>query len=629
MKKTVSFLFMLCLCTTAGFAQNLISKVPATASLVIKYSGTSLSQKLPAAKFDSYTALKNKIFKEFKLSSKTTLEDIGIDLQQDAYQYLVTSDTTTNFVTIAAIKDAATFNKFIQTKKSDSVAIESKTGFQFYKISSSVFLGWDGKFASVVIAKYTPADNYYNNYNSTATVDSTTVAVDSASVASAAPVDSVRMMPDTTAAIITAPATDSVVIDTAAIARDNAFEIAEQKEEQQREFKNDSIQSAVAKDILSAIYNENNLSIESNSSFGKLVNKNADINIWIDSSGIFNRFYPRASGYNFNNWLGFVQGINVYFEPAQIRVEQKVLSGKDSAAKLFRAVLDSKQDPALANYVHPADLGYLSMSINTEAMINYYYMALKKMLPAKGSFGLDSSLVDVYVDLMQIVIDEKGIADMLPGNSIFILHNLKSKTVKYTSYDYDKNFNSITKEKTKTELSPDFCIVFTTRNEKIFDKLADLPIRLRKDNNYDYTKTGDFYTLKLGPDEYVDKLYFKVKNGQCIITTSLQDVVNPTYNQSTTLDATTKASILNDNYSAKFNIKDLIKGLSSQLTDKDDKKRLAYLQNNINDISFKSTVTDDSFNTTTILTTAGNHKNSFEYLFDVIEQMLEIGAPVK
>jgi hypothetical protein len=524
MKKILSLLSALCLFTSVGFAQNLVTKVPANASLVIKYSGTSLSQKLPDGKFDSYASLKNKIFKELKLSSNTTLESIGIDLQQDAYQYLTTTDTTTYFVSIAAIKDAAKFTKFIQTKKADSIAIESKAGYQFYPVSAKLYLGWNGQFVTLVTSTYSPQIDY-SNYAAT----DTTVTIDSTKMS---------VVVDSTTA---ASNPDSVVVDTIAIAKQAALQAKLDKEKQ---LQDDSVQKGLATDVLFYIYNANDRSIEGNVSFGQLVDKSADISVWVDANGIFNRLYPAASSYNLNNWLGTQQGINVYFETNKIRVEQKVLSGKDSASKLFNQVLDSKQNPSLVNYIHHSDIGYLSMSINTEAMLNYYYVVLKKIMSANGTgFKIDSVLADTYVDILQIIIDEKAIADMFPGNSVFVLHGLKTKLVKYTSYDYDKNYNSIAKQKTKTELSPDFCVVFDTKNEKIFDKLIDLPIKLNKDHNYDYTKTGDFYTLKLGADEFVDKLYFMVKNGKCIISTSLKDVDVPTYDQSTTLDTATQASI--------------------------------------------------------------------------------------
>ena len=85
--------------------------------------------------------------------------------------------------------------------------------------------------------------------------------------------------------------------------------------------------------------------------------------------------------------------------------------------------------------------------------------------------------VDLYIDLLEIMIDEKGIADLTPGNYLFVLHNMKTKMGDYTDYTYDEEYNKSEVKKTKKELSPDFTFAFETRNEKFMQKLAALPVK--------------------------------------------------------------------------------------------------------------------------------------------------------
>ena len=120
-----------------------------------------------------------------------------------------------------------------------------------------------------------------------------------------------------------------------------------------------------------------------------------------------------------------------------------------------------------------------------------------------------------------------------------------------------------------------------------------------------------------------------VKDGRCVVTTSLQDVTNSFRSENTLLDPIIKKSILNNNYSVKLDAAKLIKGLANEVTDADDKKMVNYLQDNISNITFESAIKDDIIQATGILNIKGKHKNSFEYFFNVIENLLEISDPGK
>src|ERR1700712_5317156 len=85
---------------TVLHAQNLLGKVPSNASMVIKYSGENFSKNLLLKKLESYPFVKDNLFKMLKVDSLTTLENTGIDLQQDIFQYLLTEDSTMNFISL-------------------------------------------------------------------------------------------------------------------------------------------------------------------------------------------------------------------------------------------------------------------------------------------------------------------------------------------------------------------------------------------------------------------------------------------------------------------------------------------------------------------------------------------------
>ena len=114
MKSLFLSLISIALISNISVAQDLVSKVPAEASIVVKYSGALLLQKLPANKFDSYKYIKKSLYKGLQLDKKTSISNIGIDLQKDAYQYSIGNDTADFFVTLFNLNDPAKFCRFLK-----------------------------------------------------------------------------------------------------------------------------------------------------------------------------------------------------------------------------------------------------------------------------------------------------------------------------------------------------------------------------------------------------------------------------------------------------------------------------------------------------------------------------------
>lgn len=81
-----------------------------------------------------------------------------------------------------------------------------------------------------------------------------------------------------------------------------------------------------------------------------------------------------------------------------------------------------------------------------------------------------SDLVDVYIDLLEIIIDEKAIADLLPGNYIFVMHDMKPQIVNYTDYEYDDEFNRKEVKKTKKGAVAQFHFCIGNKKRGFYEK---------------------------------------------------------------------------------------------------------------------------------------------------------------
>src|SRR6188508_994669 len=100
MQKFNLVLFLTCFFFLNASAQQLVTKVPITSSMVIKYSGENFSKNISLKKIDSYGFIKNDFLKALKIDSLTSLQNTGIDLEKDSYQYISIEDSVLSFVTL-------------------------------------------------------------------------------------------------------------------------------------------------------------------------------------------------------------------------------------------------------------------------------------------------------------------------------------------------------------------------------------------------------------------------------------------------------------------------------------------------------------------------------------------------
>jgi hypothetical protein len=308
-----------------------------------------------------------------------------------------------------------------------------------------------------------------------------------------------------------------------------------------------------------------------------------------------------------------------------MRMEQKTFSPDAQMQSLGNSVMNSKQSPALVKYVNPGNLGYFSASANTEAMANYYYTVIKNFISNTPYMNEYADIANVYIDFLEILIDEKGIADLMPGNALFVLHDMKSRWVNYTDYEYDKDFNYKEVKKTKKELSPDFSFIMETRKDGFMQKLANLPLKYAEKEHYNYKDKGGYYELAFDTGKYpISSLFFMVKEGKVIVTTS-KEVIDMTLNNTGyATDADSKNSILNNNYSLKLNSQRLMETLKTEMSTDLSKKISDYLSQNIGDVKMESRLKDGMIQGTTTIKTMGNHSNSLEFFFNMIESINDI-----
>jgi hypothetical protein len=633
MKKIIATLGISCMVFTITNAQDLLTQVPSTATLVIKYSGENFSKNVPLQKLDRYGFIKDDFYKTLHIDTLTSLQNIGINFSEDIYQYVIMEDTCMSFVTLLNLKNEGQFLKLIKANYGPVKKIVKKKNFSFLAISETAYIGWNKNKAVIVNTSYQNRQSYYRNYYDN---DSDTLTV-SAPVSEADTIETVEVMPplaDSSADF--APVEDTESNTELYRIRDSINNLKWELWQQQQDMIARKQQQAAAEIIATKLFSGKTYSIENDKSYKKIIDPAAHISVWLNTEtiitqyanffnkGAYNILYDAAFNYT-DTSEGFKSSVNMYFEKDKLRMEQKTYSADPKMSDLALAVMNSRQNPALINYINPDNIGYFSMSINSEAMANYYYTFLKKYLSNAGYMRDYAEIVDVYIDLLEIIIDEKGIAELLPGNYLFVMHDMKPQMVDYTDYEYDDEYNRTEVKKTRKELSPNFTFALETKKESFMEKVAHLPLKYAERGDYNYKEKDGYYELAFDTGKYpINSLYFMVKEGKVIVTTS-KDVINMTINNTAfATDAETKNSILNNNYSLNINTKRLIEKLSTQFSTDVNKKITDYLLVNMGNLKMESRVKDGMIQGTTTLNITGNHSNSLEFFFNMMEAINNI-----
>lgn len=446
MRKFITAVALCCLTGTAALAQDLLNQVPSTAAMVIKYSGENFSKNMPIKKLDSYRFIKDDFFKTLRIDTLTSLQHVGINFEQDIYQYLNMEDSSMSFVTLLRLKNEAQFLKLIKANYGASKKTIKKKDFKFLPVSATSYIGWNKTTAIIVNTTYQNRKSYYDysyglNTDSAVSVpvaDSVTAVEEiqeekvEAADSSVNYYDSIEVVP-----------MDDEESDSAILARQIADSLSNLKWElwqQQQDMIAKKQQELVAEKLMTAGFSQKVYSIRNDKSYSRIIDQASHASVWFNTESIlmqyWNYFYRGAynlpdnsSSYYTDTTDGLKSSVNLYFEKDRLRMESKSFSADPKTELLTQSVMNSRQSQSLINYVNPGNIGYFSMSINTEAMANYYYTYIKKYMSNQSYMREYAGIVDLYIDLLEIIIDEKAIGELLPGNYLFVMHDMKPQKI--------------------------------------------------------------------------------------------------------------------------------------------------------------------------------------------------------
>ena len=220
-----------------------------------------------------------------------------------------------------------------------------------------------------------------------------------------------------------------------------------------------------------------------------------------------------------------------------------------------------------------------------------------------------------------LLLDEKAISDLIPGNALFVLHDLKKVKREYVSIEYNENYEQLEVKGTKEEIQPDFTFLLNTKNESFVNKLLQLPLNKSKYTATDYQLTNGYYTIHFEKDNILENLYIGQKNGVIMVTTSNENIENLIQQRVMPLQANFKKSISKNNSAAWVDLQKIIAASKTELNSDSKSNYYDIALKNAGEITMESKFKNGAIVSESSYTIKGEHTNSLQYFFDVLNEL--------
>ncbi|WP_374458418.1 hypothetical protein [Chryseobacterium taeanense] len=643
-------------------------KMPADALFYMEINGKQLDKKINWQKFNPI--LQEVVKKEKEKPTWTDYSKTGIKYNATQYHYASFNDSVQVYTAIFILDNKDKFQEFINSVKKEGLETSRKNNYSYVNLDDDIFVGWNGNRAVLKMINYSKP--YKDKTDNVVIADSATV-VDSA----------VAVAPDS--AYADKPEVfdykeeieylkDDIKYLKESIKENNA-EIAriqkdikylekhheypkEDKETTDENYSDDSVETRPAPDqeedmedlqipeyddfkkqmdslkiekfkVVKQLaeqsldeYFNSNLELDVPNEMTAFRDAGSDVFVYTDygrivNNGIYGKMMKR---YQFGSLLNTVynsnSSYNLYFDEDKVKLVNTYQHKNPEVQKSVSAIYKGRKNKKLARLISDKSIGYYAINVDGSKYFDMMYALMKNA--GDSEYQKETELI---METVKIVLDEEAIAKIAPGNGIFVLNELKSKTVEYTDFEYDDNYNEKEVKKTKEVAVPDFTFAFATENEGYWKRIFDL-LTTNKKTSKNFSKNGDFYLFKEEKSTgFMDELFFTVKDGIVYVTTAANNLKSENQSEKSKIwmKDSSKYPI-----SGRFDIRRLLAGLEKEFKSNSERKMLDLVRKNVGDIYFKSESKGDRIETEIDYSVKNSSENSLMYFFDLFDEIYKI-----
>lgn len=609
-------LFILCIGTTIVHGQELLKHVPATAECVISLDGKSLTSKIGKRKIENSDAFlsftENFLFKD---RGEGKLSDVGVDLKND-FIFFFDADTSMEYMGyLYGIDKKRTFEKYIEENAETGVKRELDDFSILFYEDNYHFLAWNGDYAL-----YVSIDYLHEGLRPIEEYSTTEWALEEV------PVEETVDVVESEAEVKEMTPEEMEALE----ARRKAAEEAEEKRIAERL---ERLQTSYIDQVSPIFKGDRKDHILTNESYTSGKSENGDAYLWVTQEKNVNNFryygyyfnrrrHYRRFMYSFSQLFGNKMTINAFMDE-NIRFVSD-LSFDAEIAQYFKEIYSSQISKKLLNYINTDEaLAVTSFSVVAEKVWQHYpriYARFYEKMYSRDDEDFSEEM-DVFLDFVEIFMDEKALGEIATGDAIFVLKDLAQVEVKYTTYEYNEDYSERKEvEKTRTETFPEFLGMFTTKNKAFLEKLLKLAVKhevMYRDNQYYYTN-GESRDLPF-------ELGFTIQNGIAFIGSDLAEIKSISDGSFKNLAGKSLEKEITSNQGfMHMNLSALLKSIPNEGLRDGQQKAMDYARKNTRSIQSFSNLTEESIQSLTTVKIPESAKNGAEYLWDFMEEMHRI-----
>ena len=643
MKKLVKSLalFVISTASISTSAQNLISKISDQASFVIEINGENLFKDISVVEAENSLLFKeviNTFFGENSITNPNSFSDMGIEVNSKMYVASENQKDITYFYYSSKIKDLTKFKSFVKNTLNN---LNNKTESSNNGLTQIIFdntnrLVWNESYFIFITSVYTGerySEDYYRSwrdydYNDIDMTVEEATDKQKNEVIQESVLEEVYEIEEEIEEIVAVQenASDSNYENEYDKKQRKKKEAFDKHEEEKKVNKSIFIDSALT--ARTTLFFTDGLTTKF---LPTGFDNSAVASIWYNGMDLANfsnplsAIYDHNGGYNStNDFLGlhslYNAGYytNLYLEEDRISLKSTLdfsTKLKESTDKIY----NSKLDKNFSKYLPENILAYTSFSISTKDLLNESATITKSYFDSTSNFEY-SQEVSVYVDLLQIILDEEAIAELMTGDVVMLLNDLSSKTVDYKTWEYDENtFDEKQVTKTKQELVPEFTIMMGSQNEELLTRLFKLSMK----HKFLSKKESYFVANEKYRNELPFEMYLCFKDGILFMTnsnTQLQNILNG--KAKVKLNKTQRKHIMNNIGTVYIDMEQITLKLLADETLSKELDELNEFKDDVKQVMSTSTYKNGKFNVNAYITIPEGEANSAKYLLKLVDKIV-------
>tara|TARA_R110002050_G_scaffold16719_1_gene50486 strand:+ start:136407 stop:138323 length:1917 start_codon:yes stop_codon:yes gene_type:complete len=638
MKKVILFTSF-CLATLVASAQDLISKIPSTASAVVSIHGKNITELVSTSEFEN-SKIGKLVLKEMnrKTDGKvTSLETLGIDVKQNFYYFLEAEKGVFTHCVLIPLKNKAGFLNLISRREREKIITEKNVSYFTDHFNTSVTMWNDDTLLVVFLQDKNKENDYsYDNYG---------YDVESAMEEAIEPVyeEAEEVVMEAVEAeeeempVVSEEYIEETVIESTASDYDYNDDYYKKQEEKrkEREAKREekrkrSLGKVIEKAKIILAGNYANGSILKNSAYVKSIGTEKDeATFWVNDFGsIYDQALPVLLGgmnnqYQMFNFKRLYGGMSLtsklHFEESKASIKT-LYTMNDEMASYNRDMYNGKMNSNFFKYFNEDQvLGYFAINMSTEGILKTYPKMMETMFAGVEKEHFED-IIPIATRLFSVLLDEEAIAKIIRGDMLFVMNGIQNREVTYTTYEYDENYESTEVTKTKNETMPNFLFMVTSEEKEIFDRLMRIGIKEGVIN----VENG-IYQVKIPDVPFSLNMIFK--DNALLIGNSAKDLMaiqNRSFNAK--VSRKHKKLIAKNSTSIYVNGKQVVTQIPEDFVPRAFQQKLNYISNNVEDVTFrvgkmKGNVMEGEmiFNTPI----GKGHKNSLAYFLNMIDVLVD------